>query len=61
MSSKYTILRNHIEGICNYFLNQTTSGFRSGINNRLKVIKLQAYGFVNFDNFRVRLLAGFSN
>jgi transposase len=55
------MLRNHIDGIYNYFLNPTTSGVMEGINNRLKVIKRQAYGFVNFDNFRVRLLAGFSN
>jgi len=33
----------------------------SGINNRLKLIKRQAYGFVNFDNFRDRLLACFCN
>ena len=60
-SDTLTILRNHIDGICNYFLNRTTSGVMEGINNRLKVIKRQAYGFVNFDNFRARLLAGFSN
>ncbi|MBE9121345.1 transposase [Tychonema sp. LEGE 07199] len=55
------MLPNHIDGICNYLLNRTRSGCRSEINNRLKVIKRQAYGFVDFDNFRVRLLAGFSN
>ncbi|WP_445242691.1 hypothetical protein [Microcoleus sp. S28C3] len=27
----------------------------------MKLIKRQAYGFVNFDNFRARLLACFSN
>ncbi|WP_333093224.1 MULTISPECIES: transposase [unclassified Microcoleus] len=60
-SDTLTMLRNHIHGICNYFLNRTTSGVMEGINNRLKVIKRQAYGFVNVDNFRARLLACFSN
>ncbi len=32
-----------------------------GINNRLKLILRQAYGFMNFDNFRARLLACFSD
>jgi len=56
-----TTIRNHLGGICNYFLNRTTSGVMEGINNRIKLIKRQAYGFVNFDNFRARLLACFSD
>lgn len=54
-------IHKHLDGICNYFLNRTTSGVMEGINNRLKLIKRQAYGFVNFDNFRARLLACFSD
>ena len=56
-----TTIRNHLDGICNYFLSRTTSGVMEGINNRLKLIKRQAYGFMNFDNFRARLLACFSD
>jgi transposase len=52
-----TTITNHIEGICNYFLNRTTSGVMEGINNKSKLIKRRAYGFMNFDNFRMRLLA----
>jgi transposase len=52
-----TTISNHIEGICNYFLNRTTSGVMEGINNKSKLIKRRAYGFVNFSNFRMRLLA----
>lgn len=52
---------NHLDGICNYFLSRTTSGVMEGINNRLKLIKRQGYGFSNFDNFRTRLLACFSD
>lgn len=56
-----TTIRNHLEGICNYFIHRTTSGVMEGINNRIKLIKRQAYGFVNFENFRARLLACFSD
>jgi transposase len=52
---------NHFEGICNYFLTRTTSRVMSGINNRIKLIMRQGYGFSNFDNFRQRVLACFSN
>lgn len=54
-----TTIGNHLDGICNYFSHRTTSGVMEGINNRIKLIKRQAYGFVNFDNFRARLLACF--
>ena len=52
-------IRNHSETICNYFLSRTSSGIMEGINNKIKQIKRQAYGFTNFDNFRLRLLATF--
>ncbi|MEG3933338.1 MULTISPECIES: ISL3 family transposase [unclassified Microcoleus] len=52
---------NHFEGICNYFLNRTTSGVMEGINNRIKLIMRQGYGFSNFNNFRNRVLACFSD
>ena len=58
--SSATII-NHFEGICNYFLNRTTSGVMEGINNRIKLIMRQGYGFSNFDNFRARVLACFSD
>jgi len=60
-SEAITTIRNHLDGISNYFRNRTTSGAMEGINNRIKLIKRQAYGFVNFNNFRERLLACFSN
>jgi len=44
-------IRNHLDTICNYFLNRTTSGIMEGINNKIKQIKRQAYGFTNFENF----------
>lgn len=60
-SEASTTIRNHLDGISNYFGNRTTSGAMEGINNRIKLIKRQAYGFVNFNNFRERLLACFSD
>lgn len=60
-SEVITMIRNHLDGICNYFRNRATSGAMEGINNRIKLIKRQAYGFVNFTNFRERLLACFSD
>ena len=54
-------VQNHLEGICNYFANRTTSGVMEGINNRIKLIKRQAYGFTNFEHLRIRLLACFSH
>ncbi len=60
-SDAITTIRNHLDGICNYFINRTTSGAMEGINNRIKLIKRQSYGFVNFENFRARLLACFSD
>ena len=52
-------IENHFEGICNYFLHRTTSGVMEGINNRIKLIMRQGYGFSNFKNFRNRVLACF--
>lgn len=53
------MIDSHLAGICNYFISHTTSGVMEGINNKIKLIKRQAYGFTNFDNFRLRVLACF--
>lgn len=46
-----------LEPILNYFHNRTSNGVVEGINNKIKVIKRMAYGFRNFDHFRLRVLA----
>jgi len=56
-----TTITNHLDSICNYFLSHASSGVMEGINNKIKQIKRQAYGFTNFDNFRIRLLACFAD
>lgn len=43
------------------FVNRTTSGAMERINNKIKLIKRQAYGFTNFDSLRSRLLAGYAD
>ncbi|MBF2018249.1 MAG: ISL3 family transposase [Rivularia sp. T60_A2020_040] len=53
--SRKTIIR-WIDEIIAYFDNGTNSGVIEGINNKLKLIKRSAYGFKNFENFRVRCL-----
>jgi len=58
-SQVITTIKDHFDGICNYFYNRTTSGKMEGINNKIKVIKRQAYGFTNFDHLRMRLLIAF--
>ncbi len=53
--SQKTIIR-WIDEIIAYFDNGTTSGVVEGINNKFKLIKRSGYGFINFENFRVRCL-----
>ena len=47
----------HSEQICNYFINKTPSGVTEGINNKIKLIIRQSYGFKNFNLLREKLLA----
>lgn len=54
-NSNNTVIR-WFDEIIAYFDNRTTSGGVEGINNKLKLIKRSAYGFRNFENFRVRCL-----
>lgn len=42
--------------ILNYFALTYSNGFTEGMNNKIKTLKRQAYGFRNFERFRVRIL-----
>lgn len=57
-NSSATIIR-WLGEIIGYFKNRTTQGIVEGINNKLKLIKRKAYGFKNFNNFRLRILLSF--
>ncbi|NER93135.1 MAG: ISL3 family transposase [Symploca sp. SIO1B1] len=50
-------IREHKQGICNYFISRTTSGVMEGINNKIKLIMRLGYGLHKFDTLRSRLLA----
>lgn len=49
-------LINWSETICNYFKYKYTNGCTEGFNNKIKVIKRNAFGFRNFNNYRNRIL-----
>jgi len=55
-------LRNWWSEILNYFDNRITNGFVEGINRAIRGIIWRAYGFRNFENFKLQILAehGFS-
>lgn len=44
------------EKILNYFALTYSNGFTEGMNNKIKTLKRQGYGYKNFDRFRVRIL-----
>ena len=50
-------INKYIQEICHYFISRTTSGVRSGLNNKIKLILRQSYGFKDFDTMREKLLA----
>jgi transposase len=52
-------LANWAYRITNYFHQRTTSGIIEGINNKIKLIKRRAFGFRNFEYFRIRVMAVF--
>jgi transposase len=54
-------LKNWRSQILNYFIERITNGFVEGTNNSLRAIIRMAFGYRNFENFKLRALAGFSN
>ena len=53
-------MMNWLTGILNSFSSTITNGFTEGCNNKIKVLKRNAYGFRNFNRFRNRILHIFS-
>jgi len=49
-----TLLR-HWEGLTNYFKHKITNGKTEGVNNKIKTMKRQAYGFRDVEYFKLRL------
>ena len=50
-------IEKYIIPICHYFINKTNSGVMEGINNKIKLILRQSYGFKNFQFLKEKLLA----
>lgn len=62
MRNKYLLdfvqtLTHWFEQILNYFDQRITNGFVEGINRAIRFIISRAFGFRNFDNFRLQVLA----
>lgn len=51
-------MRNWRDQILNYFIERITNGFVEGINNAIRTTIRMAFGFRNFGNFKLRILAG---
>ncbi len=45
--------------IINFFKDRYSNGIVEGINNKIKTIKRNGYGFRNFQNFRLRIIVKF--
>ena len=54
-------MQNWLTGILNSFTTPITNGFIEGCNNKIKVLKRNAYGYRNFKRFRNRILHMFSD
>lgn len=54
-------MRNWFSGIMNSFDTPFTNGFTEGCNNKIKVLKRNAYGYRNFKRFRNRILHIFAH
>jgi transposase len=50
-------LRNHWQEIVNYYCCEITSGPLEGLNNKIKTLKRQSYGFRNQKYFKLKILA----
>ncbi len=53
-------IQNWFVGISNSLNSNLTNGFTEGCNNKIKVLKRNAYGYRNFSRFRNRILHMFS-
>jgi transposase len=50
------MIKNHIDGVMNYFLHPITNAVSEGLNSTIQLLKQRARGYRNFDNLRVAVL-----
>jgi transposase len=48
-------LMHHSHGLLNYYFHRISCGLVEGINNKIKTLKRQAYGFRDMEYFKLRL------
>lgn len=48
-------LLGHFEGLLTYFKHRVTNAKTEGINNKIKTLKRQAYGYRDMEYFKLRL------
>ncbi len=48
-------LIDHLQGVIHYYPHKISSGLLEGLNNKIKTMKRQAYGFGNMEYFSLRL------
>lgn len=52
-------LKRHCENILNFFSHQVTNAIVEDVNNVIKAIKRNGFGFRNFDNFKLKIQCQF--
>jgi len=57
MKSFAKMLRNHWREILNFYDSEITSGPLEGLNNKIKTLKRQSYGFHDQEYFKLKILA----
>lgn len=57
MTKFISTLENWWEQILNYFLERITNGFVEGMNGAIRVIVRRAFGYRNFESFKLQVLA----
>jgi len=50
-------LKQHRKGILNWYNYRISTGPLEGLNNKIKTLKRQAYGFLNIEYFKLKLYA----
>ncbi len=52
-------LERHFESILYFFTHRVSNGIVEGVNNVIKAIKRNGFGFRNFDNFKLKIQCQF--
>lgn len=53
------LFNNHLDYIANYFRHRVTTSIVEGFNNKLKLIKRRAFGFLKFQSFKLKAISDF--